>query len=38
MVWEIMIADNCRQAAMVVSWILQPRTSSCPQGCSWPPR
>ena len=27
----IAVADNCRQAVMVASWILQHRTSSCPQ-------
>lgn len=31
-----MMADNCRQAAMALSWILQLRTSPCPQVFSWP--
>lgn len=31
-----MMADNCRQAAMALSWILQLRTSPCPQVLSWP--
>lgn len=37
MAGEILIADNCRQAAIVAKWILQHRTLSCPQVCSWPP-